>query len=244
MNCASPPELDDRQLLEAIDGAADPQVAAHLEQCPSCRARAGELAALQKSLTARLYRLSCPSSLELGDYHFGLLPKLQAAAVSAHLRECPHCTLEIAQLQSYLGDPVLSSPESPLERFKVLIARLVGGPEEGRSYPAGSLAPAFAALRGGAKGPITLEADGILILLDVQPGAGGGAAVLGQVSAEDQDAWTGALVELSQAGRTSLTASVDDLGAFRFEGVLPGPTGLRITPEAGPVVTANIEILL
>jgi hypothetical protein len=99
-------------------------------------------------------------------------------------------------------------------------------------------------LRGGAQGPITLEADGILILLDVQPAAEGQAAILGQVAAQEQDSWTGAQVELRQGDRPPLTASVDDLGAFRCEGVLPGPAELQITPKSGPSVTANIEVLV
>ena len=245
MNCVSPPELDEVQLLAAIDGEADPRTAAHLAGCPYCRARADELAALQKNLTARLYRLACPSSLELGEYQLGMLEKLQAAAVAAHLRECPHCSLETARLTSYLDEPALSTQAGLLDGIRVLVARLAGDRSEGGPHAAGSFTPAFAMLRGGDQGPITLEADGILILLDIRPTAGGEATILGQVAAQEQDSWTGAQVELIQGDRPPLSARVDDLGAFRFEGVVPGPVELRITPESGVItIRADVEVVL
>jgi anti-sigma factor RsiW len=243
MNCVSPPELNDRQLLAAIDEEADTETADHLIRCPYCRKRAKALEAQQRNLTARLYRLSCPSPLELGDFHLGMLPRLKAAAVASHLQECPHCAFEIAQLSSYLGETAPSSKSSPFEGVKNLVARLIS-PGEGSSFAGGPLAAAHAPLRGGAKGPITLEADGILILLDVQPYAEGQAAVVGTVAAHEQDSWTGAQVELYQADRPPITANVDDLGAFRCEGILPGAAELRITPQSGPSVTAAFEVVV
>ena len=102
-----------------------------------------------------------------------------------------------------------------------------------------------AALRGEGKGPITFEADGILIVLDVQPAAEGLVRILGQVAADDQDRWTGASVELRQVGMLQMAATVDDLGAFRFEGVLPGSTEFLITPLSGDaVLVPNVEIVV
>jgi hypothetical protein len=230
-------------MLAAIDGDADPETADHLRRCPYCRQRAKALEALQRNLTARLYRLSCPSPLELGDYHLGVLPRLQAAAVASHLQECPHCSSELAQLSSYLGEPAPVTKSSPFEGVKNLVARLIN-PGEGSSFAGGPLAATHAVLRGGAQGPITLEADGILILLDVQPTADGKAAILGTVAAQDQDLWTGAQVELHQADSLPITAAIDDLGAFRCEGALPGAAEIRIMPKSGPSVTAAVEIVV
>ncbi len=247
MNCISPPELDDGQLLTYIDGEADEEVATHLERCSYCRQKARHLARLQDRLTARLYRLPCPSPAELGDYHLGMLPTAQATAVAQHLRECPHCTREVGQLRDYLRELAPDPEVSPLERvraaaIKVLIAHLVSG---GKGEERPTLAPAFAALRGEARGPVTLEADGILIVLDVQPAAEGRVTILGQVAADDQDRWTGAVVELRQAGTLQMTATVDDLGAFRCEAVSPGPTEILITPSSGnAVLVPNVEIVV
>ncbi len=245
MTCVSPPELEDRQLLSHLDGGGDDSIAEHLARCPHCREKADQLARLQNRLTARLYRLTCPSSIELGEYHLGLLPTDQKVAVAQHVRECPHCKREVAQLRDYLRELAPAFEASSMERVraaavKVLVAHLVNGGQGEENF---ALSPAFARLRGDARGPITLEADGILIVLDVQPAAEGRVAILGQIASDDQDRWTGAVVELRQAGALQMTATVDDLGAFRCEEIFPGPTELLITPSSGnAVLVPNIEI--
>ena len=247
MNCVSPPELDDRQLLTYVDGEADRNVATHLEQCSYCLEKARQLARLQKRLTRRLYRLTCPSPAELGEYHLGMLDAAQGATIAQHLQECPHCTREVAQLRSYLSELAPTVEFSPLERVrvaavKVLVARLIGGGQEDARL---ALAPAFAGIRGDARGPITLEADGILIVLDVQPTAEERVTILGQIASDDQDRWTGAVVELRQADELRITATVDDLGAFRCEAFPPGPTEILITPSSGnAVLVPNVEIVV
>ena len=236
MNCVSPPELDDRQLLAYSDGEADREVVTHLERCAYCLERANELARLQKRLTARLYRLTCPSPMDLGEYHLGLLPATQAVAVMQHLRECPHCQREVAQLENFLGELAPIPEASLLKRAKVLIARLVGGKADSGSPGEPAFVPALAALRGEAQGLITLEANGLSIVLDVQSAAEGRVNILGQIAADDQDRWTNASVDLRQAGALHMTSTVDDLGAFRFESILPGSTEFLITPSSGEAV--------
>ncbi len=244
MNCASPPELTDRQLLAYADGEADNQVATHLAQCPYCREKARYLSYWQNQLTAKLYRMTCPSSIELGDYHLGLLPTAQTVSVAQHVSDCPHCQREVAQLRDYLRGELAPALEAdPMARVKVLIARLVGGLGEPGPDGGPALAPVLAGIRGEAKGPLTLEADGLLIVLDIQPAAEGRVTILGQVAADDQDHWTGASVELRQGGARQMTATIDDLGAFRCEGLPPGPTEILISPSSGiPVLIPNINI--
>jgi hypothetical protein len=236
MNCVFPPELDDGQLLAYLDGEADHQIATHVAQCPYCREKASQLSHWHNQLAAKLFRVSCPSSIELGDYQFGLVSTTQAVAIARHVSECPHCRRELAQLRDYLrGELALPFEAGPMERIKVLVARLVTGPDR---------ASTLAGIRGEATGPITWEADGVLIVLDIQPAADGRAKILGQVAADDQDDWTGAQVELRQAGELQATATVDDLGAFRCEAVSPGPAEILISPSRGsPVLVSNVEII-
>jgi hypothetical protein len=244
MKCVSPPELDDQQLLMYLDGGQDAQVVAHLKQCPYCLERSRKLASMQNYITAQLYRLTCPAPLELGDYVLGLLAARQAAVITEHVRDCLHCAREVSQLTDYLGDLAPAPKANPLEQVKVLIARLVGEIQPGKLYGGLTLAPAYVSLRGEAPGPITLQADGILISMEVQPATEESVTVLGQIAADEQERWTGASVELRQADVLQATVSVDDLGAFRFSGVLPGATELQIKPVSGPVVLANIEIVI
>jgi hypothetical protein len=236
MNCISPPELSDRQLLEFLDGEAEPETTHHLGICQYCSNRADALARLQNGLTARLYRITCPSPLELGEYHLRILPSPQMLVIAQHVRACPHCEAEVEQLENFLQDLTIDMKPAPTP-VRVLIARLLGGPGEGR-------AP-IPALRGEGKGPIIMEVEGMVITLDVEPGAGGQGSMLGQVAADNQDQWTNASVELQQADLPPQTTSLDDLGAFRFEVVRPGSTRILITATEGVVIQSpDIELTM
>ena len=235
MNCISPPELSDRQLLEFLDGEADPKTTHHLGICQYCRNKADALARLQNGLTTRLYRITCPSPLELGEYHLRILSPPQILVIAQHVRECPHCEAEVAQLENFLTDLTPNRKPGLPEIVRVLVARLMGGSGEG--------AAPMPALRGVQKGPIILEAEGVVITLDVEPGPDGQVSILGQVAADEQDQWTNALVELQQADRQPITTSLDDLGAFRFEAVRPGAAQIMITSTEGVVIQSpDIEL--
>jgi len=229
MECVSPPELDDSHLWSYVDGEAEPETMLHLEQCGYCSEKAKALAQLQGRVQSRLYRINCPSSLELAEYHLRMLPDSKKLVVVQHVRECVHCARELAQLEGYLNELGPTGETGLLEGLKVLVARWVGGNPEGRL-------PAPSALRGEAKGPLTFETDGTVIILDIQPTSKGLASVLGQVAADDQDRWTGAAVELRQADGPPITTSLDDLGAFWFEEAHPGSTEITITSLNGIIV--------
>ncbi|MGE5251433.1 MAG: hypothetical protein ACM3QS_14620 [Bacteroidota bacterium] len=192
---------------------------------------------LPDRLTARLYRINCPSPLELGEYHLNLLSASKRLVIAQHLRICPFCASEVAQLEDFLGN--LGSGREPglLQQAKVMIARLAGQAGQAATQPA------VVALRGEAKGPITLEADGVMIVLEVQRAADDTITILGQLAADDQDDWTGARLELRQAGQLQSSAEVDDLGAFRFGGVTPGSKELRITSrDESVVIMSDFEV--
>lgn len=235
-------KIEDRHLLAYLDGEADAETAARIESSPEHLARANELRRMQDRLRAKLLRLDCPESLELGEYQLGYLKRKQAKVIERHLAECPHCRRELEQLRAFLKEEKPQAMQGLLDGVKVLIARLVGqGGEAG--VPGGlRLSPAYATLRGGSQGPVTLEADGVLILLDFQPGGEGGVDLLGQVAAGDQGHWTGAAVELRRDGTLVLSTALDDLGAFRGKALEPGLIELSITASGGPVVLANFEI--
>ena len=232
MKCITSPALDDAQIISYVEGEADHGIVAHIRECPYCAERANRWALLQNRLRASLYRTDCPSSMELGEYHLGYLPASQELVIAQHVRQCPQCRREMAELGVFLAESDVQ-PDL-LERAKVLFARLVGG--------SGST-PAFGALRGESKGPLVFEADGVVITLDVQAGPNGQMSILGQVAADDQDQWTGATVRLQQVEMRDLTADVDDLGAFSFHGLAPRSIQLEFTSSGGvKVKIPNIDI--
>lgn len=232
MKCISSPALDDTQILSYVEGEADDAVVAHIQECPFCSERAQQWTHLQKRLRKQFYRVNCPTPMELGDYYLGYLPDSQDLVVAQHLRECALCRQEVARLEDFLSRSI---PEtSLLGAARVLIARLVGGSAENGS------APAVPALRGESRGPLTFEADGVVILLDIQPVSDGKVNILGQMAADEQDQWTGALVELRREDQLQFSTAVDDLGAFHFEGVLPGEKELQIISQDRTMIVVSM----
>jgi hypothetical protein len=75
--------------------------------------------------------------------------------------------------------------------------------------------------------------DGVTIFLELQPVAGGQVDLRGQLVADNQDGWTGALIELRQSGMLRATAAIDDLGTFRVAALPTLPTELRVTRADG-----------
>ena len=241
-NHADPVKIEDRHLLAYLDGEADAQTAALIESSEEYLARARGLRRMQNRLKARLFRVDCPEAMELGEYQLSIVGRKRAKEIKAHLAECPHCRRELDQLRAFLQEETAQVKPHRLDGVKVLIARLLGKRQEG-SAPGGlTLRPAYATVRGEYQGPITLEADGVFILLDIRPTDEGQVNLLGQVAADDQERWTGAVVELRQDGALRLTTALDDLGAFRGEGLDPGLIELTIAASEGPVILANIEI--
>ena len=75
--------------------------------------------------------------------------------------------------------------------------------------------------------------DGVTIFLELQPATDGQVELRGQLVADDQDDWVGALVELRQAGMLRATAAIDDLGTFHVAALPTQPTELRATRADG-----------
>lgn len=163
MECVAPPQLNDSQILAYIDGDAAVSVTAHLVDCPACRERARQLGRLMGRMTVMLYRLDCPTSLELGEYQLGLLPEVNRSATAAHLTECPHCRAEIMQLQGFLADTAPELQPGLVTRVRVLVATLLSG----RSMPGPALTPGLAGVRGG-DAPLVYEAGDLQITLSVE----------------------------------------------------------------------------
>jgi anti-sigma factor RsiW len=243
MACVSPPELTDRELLTYIDGEADQQVVAHLERCPHCREKAHRLARLQHRLIAQLYRLTCPSSMELGEYHLGLLSREQAAVVARHLAECPHCTREVAQLKDYLTDVAPTLELGPLERVreqvKVLVARLVSGGPENRPLERPALAPAYASVRGEGEEPYVYQAGDVQIAIDVQDDAErpGRKVILGLVIGTEAGV---VKAHLWQADQRVAAVPADELGNFCIPNLASGTYELILS---GPDVEIHVPEL-
>ncbi len=241
-NNTNPNKIDDRQLLAYLDGEADKETAGRIEASEEYLQRARELAQMEKRLKAQLFRVDCPEAMELGEYHLGLLNRKRSKVIKQHIKECPHCARELDQLRAFLQEGMPQEKETLLNGVKVLIARLLGETQQSSTQGGLALSPAYISLRGESRGPMTLEADGVLIMLDFQPTEDRKVNILCQLAADDQVKWTGANIELRRGGMILLKSKLDDLGAFRGEGLDPGLIELTITSSEGTIILANFEI--
>ncbi len=116
MECIAPGAIRDEELLAYLAGeTVRPFVAEHLARCQSCSAQLATYQELESLLRSRLYRLDCPPSEVLGEYHLGLLTRDMTAAVQHHLSMCPLCTAEVAALSGFLAnEPALAKSSIPV----------------------------------------------------------------------------------------------------------------------------------
>lgn len=96
--CINPTEIHAGSLMAYVDGTADKTIIQHVRHCPACARQAAELTRLQATLTASLYRRSCPDTEQLIAYRYNELAGNEHLVVVQHLRQCPHCARELAAL--------------------------------------------------------------------------------------------------------------------------------------------------
>lgn len=183
---------------------------------------------VEQQLSARLYRRTCPAATDLGQYHLQMLTDEQQTAVAHHLRICPHCQQELAQLQTFLRELAPELHYSLREKMQIWIAQ--------RLPAARPDAPGFApalALRGDAAEPLMYEAGDYQLNLEIQddPAKPGHKAILGLVMGMGDEAFQ---AQLWLDGHCRQTTAVDNLGNFIFAAISPGQYDLilnRLTAE-------------
>lgn len=186
---------------------------------------------IEKKLTSNLYRITCPSSIVLGEYHLKMLSNEKTKAIQQHLITCPYCSQELAQLKNYLSELAPELDYTFEEQVKIFIARLLPGGLDGDF--AGSPAPAFA-LRGEADEPLVFEAGNYQLTLEIQddPANPGTRTILGLVIG---GADLLKQVELWREGQVIQETTIDELGNFVFAGVQPGSYELILSQVAAEI---------
>lgn len=231
------------ELLMALDNQAAPEVAMHLSHCPGCQQRANDLSSLQQAVASSLFRVDCPSSLELGEYQLGLLPPERSIAIARHASLCPHCTQEIEALVTFMAQPEPLAQVAPSRtasaRLRVLVAQLVSGMASAGAPP--SLAPAFAGLRGDDDGPLTFEAGEAQVIIEVQDDElhTGRKAMMGLLLGLENEAVT---VHLWRDQRPVASTAVDALGNFIVDNLAPGQYELFVSAESQEIHVQDVPI--
>lgn len=195
------------------------------------------MAHIDDSFKAALYRITCPDSATLGNFHLGLLSDEAAAPIKKHLAICPHCPQEIAQLEAFMAETAVSPEPSTVERIKIWIARRIPGSGQTRNALG---TPAFA-VRGGETGPLMYEAGDAQLSLEVQddPEHPGRKSILGLVLGIETD---DVAVKLLKGDVVETAVTLDDLGNFTFTGLEPGKYELTLSGQEIEIHVQNILI--
>ncbi len=229
--CINPTLIKEGDLLTFIEGEAGHEVGEHVTRCPMCASRVKQIRKTSRALLVLMYRADCPAPEVLGQYQLGLTSSAEQLKVAAHVRACPHCGRELAELESgpdNLAQMVLQTLKGVA---RIIEATLVSSP---RLQPAG--------VRGGRTRRSAFRGPGIDVLIGFQPVATGrkvgtlmGTVVQTKVS-PDSRAW------LFCEGKEPVSSPVDDLRTFTFEAVTPGEYDLAL--EAGERALLMREVLI
>jgi anti-sigma factor RsiW len=233
-NCIRPELIAEGDLLAYVEGEASEAIRTHVAACPACAGRAERLRRVNRALMQSLYRVACPPPEMLGQYQLGLLEAADKLKIAAHLRDCPHCTRELAEMEfeAEKTDNLAGMALQLIQKaIKVVEATLV---------KPGNLAPA--SVRGEARNERhAYHAAGLDILIGFQgaasqpTGALLGAVVQAETVAGNQ-AW------LFQEGEKPVCSPVDALGTFTFEAVTPGEYDLALESGDTAIVMRGIVL--
>lgn len=203
-----PNRISDETLLAYLDGQVESHIVAQIEGSAEYQRRAKELAQLQGQLLAKFYRQLCPDSIELGEFHLGMLSKKNSQAVIKHLEECPHCRQELADMQKFLGEDVRAIEPGMADKIKVFVAQLVPDVQKGFA----GQTPAYA-LRGEEQDILIYEADRVRVTLDIQEASDNKShkSIFGLVTGLQPQGYQ---VNLIQDGKIIKHTQVDEIGNF------------------------------
>lgn len=194
------------------------------------------MAQMDDSLKAALYRISCPDSATLGNFHLGLLAETAAQPIADHLAICPLCTRDIAQLEEFLAETAVSLQPSTAARIKVWIAKRIPSGGQTRNMLG---QPAFA-VRGSDSGPLMYEAGDAQLSLEVQddPEHPGRKSILGLVLGIETESVE---VKLLQGDAVVTAVTLDELGNFTFAKLEAGTYELTLS---GAEMEIHVQDLL
>jgi hypothetical protein len=193
------------------------------------------MANIDAKITEILYRITCPDSIELGEYQLGILETARHRHISQHLADCPHCRRELAQLHNFMDDVSADLDYGIVERIKIWVAQKLPAWEGGIGG-----VPAFA-LRGEDQGPLMYETGEAQLTLEIQddPQRPGQKSLIGLVLGVDTIAWQ---VHLWQNDRLLDAIPLDNLGNFIIENISSGAYKLILSGPSSEIHVPDLHV--
>lgn len=181
---------------------------------------------VERFVTSVLYRYTCPTAESLLSYAWGLLNDMDTQDVTVHLRKCPHCRAEIAELQP----PEEVKAISPDRSIRTYWARLV---------------PSFAATRSSTHGVhssarlFEVESIGWEITLNWIAALGAVYTVQGQLFGPLPEEMPTISVALVSARSEILTSQPDETGIFVLNNVPERQYQVHLNTSIGQIVITD-----
>ena len=200
---------------------------------------------VENKLNAVLFRMECPSNLELGEYTLNLLDVFRQKEIEIHQGKCPHCQTDLVEIRQFMNMPLFEEPviiaekESVFEKVKVMFVDLLQPPKIG--LPGSTWQPAF---RGGQDiltrvihaEPYVIALSSLKDLSSWQK-----QKIIGDISGDtdDQENFHNWNVYLWRAGKLLATSPVDRDSHFYFDDI-----ELKNQPHELILSGPKVEILL
>jgi hypothetical protein len=270
LQCIDPDQVNDEDYLACITRNTRPGFVSHLDKCAFCQSELKAYQALDNTMRRQFsfilphQRLMCPNAQKIGEYVLGrILPAIEHIALGEHIRSCPHCSAEMADIKSFVLDdeeqtvavkpsakePVLTTrvgSTDKLEWLRRVVARMI----EAVNNPLQAPGYALAGVRGETSDlPLTYQAEEVLVTVSVQAlkPHGKERMVLGMVQRDNSpmEATSGATVRLYAGATTLATEIIDELGNFVFDEIVPlseDNLGLEITLSDKVVLVENLPV--
>jgi hypothetical protein len=234
--CARPGAVTDDDLVAYAYDEAPPEVVQHVQSCPACARSADEHRRFQAQISALLYRVDCPSSHMLGEYHLDVLTPGERRQIAAHVAECPACADEVRTLSRFLVSEPPAEPAGVIEQVKRIIATLLPLTPEA----------AYAAVRS-TRGPSAqkYQAEDLFVTIHLQATARQSLVnITGEIWREngDEATFAGRIVRLIAPDGGVTTASIGDRGEFLVDAVARGSYRLEIDLSDRIVVIEALRV--
>ena len=228
--------LEDWQLDMLLGGDGTPEMDAILASSPADQARFAQLRGEEAKLFDQLFRVECPTSLLLGEWHLGLLDKTTSQMISNHIDLCSECENELVVMAEMLDQPLFQTASKHTFQQKRgfgLLKRIVMTLEQALSNIGTQSAPV--ALRGDSWNAYYSGGDYLLSLTRQEQEQG--SALIGSILADS----VAGQATLKEESGLIYEAPITDSATFSFDGVTPGEYELVITTQETQLVVPQLH---
>lgn len=252
INCPDILAPADEDLISLVydEGVLSAQEKAHFDQCPICQRRLATYSDMNHTLLAKLHRCLCPSAVRLNYYCLAMVSDEERVNIASHLRDCPRCTDEIAEIRSVLAtfEPFPTVRPSLGSTIRRIVATLVVQQAKPVLVTRGeTLATGW---------PRQYQAEMLDLSLHVSRQANGETMLLGILTSSDPaatvDTFEGVKAELytapgplkAQADKSIplLIAQVDEIGNLLLEPVPAGEYTMILRLPDQEIVIEGLKI--